>query len=140
MGLPNIGPVELAILIAGVVGVAILVVLRMNPGGEAAKRVPPAMIGEDIIVRTFRANSPASAARWYQEDLSDLVDHGYLPVTQTWQPGEWRSGAFVAALLLLFVGIGVLVFLYLVVMRPPGTMIVTYVRRDLLPGSLTGAR
>lgn len=132
MELPNIGPVELIILITIVVVVIVLVVARAGSRSRATDQVPPALYGEEVILRTFRADSPASAARWYQADLSDLVDHGYLPATQTWQPGEWGFGAFVVALfLLLLFGIGVIVFAYLLVVRPPGTMLVTYVRRDL---------
>lgn len=134
MGLPNIGPVELVILIALVVVVIMLLLWRRGPK-ESATAMPEALYGEEVIVRTFRANSPASAVRWYEQDLSDLVDHGYLPATQTWQSGEWGFGAFLVALvLLLLFGIGVLLFAYLLVVRPPGTMIVTYVRRDLAGG------
>lgn len=138
MGLPNIGPVELMILIALVVVVIVLLLWRRGPK-ESATAIPETLYGEEVIVRTFRANSPASAVRWYEQDLSDLVDHGYLPVTQTWQSGEWGFRAFLVALvLLLLFGIGVLVFTYLLVVRPPGTMIVTYVRRDLAGGSPQG--
>lgn len=129
----NVGPVELSILIVVVVAVVILLVLRTG-GRDAttAPALPAALYGEEVILRTYWAHRPADAIRWYQRDLDDLVDHGYLPAGHTWAPGEWTFGHFLVGILLAPFGIGVIVLLYLAILRPAGILTAAFVLRDLV--------
>jgi Short C-terminal domain len=52
---------------------------------------------------------------------------------QSWAPGSYGCGAFLLALLLAFVLIGVFIFLYMLFVKPDGTLSVIYVRRDPIP-------
>lgn len=54
---------------------------------------------------------------------------GYVPVSQSWAPGSWGCGAFLVALLLAFVLVGILVFIYMLLVKPAGTLTVTYQRQ-----------
>ncbi|CAJ0878907.1 hypothetical protein AMST5_03011 [freshwater sediment metagenome] len=54
---------------------------------------------------------------------------GYFPVSQSWAPGHWGCGSFIVALLLCFLLIGFLIFIYMIIVPPSGTLTVTYERR-----------
>ena len=58
-----------------------------------------------------------------------MAAKGYFPVSQSWAPGQWGAGAFITALLLCLIVIGILVFIYMLVVKPDGTLTVTYERR-----------
>lgn len=127
----NIGPVELAVLI--VLIVVLFTVLVLRAGGRSAPRdagLPAELYGEEVILRTYWAQRPADAIRWYQRDLDDLVDHGYLPTGHSWAPGEWTFAPFLVGILLAPLGIGVVLLIYLAVLRPDGTLTATFVLRD----------
>jgi hypothetical protein len=51
-----------------------------------------------------------------------------VPAAQSWAGGQWGLGAFLAALVLCVVLLGLLVFLYLLIVKPDGTLTVTYRR------------
>jgi hypothetical protein len=55
-----------------------------------------------------------------------MAAHGYFPKSETWAPGEWGCGAFIVALLLCFILIGILVFIYMMIVKPAGTLTVVY--------------
>ena len=55
-----------------------------------------------------------------------MAAHGYVPTSQTWTPGEYGCGSFLVALLLCLLVIGILVFIYMLIVKPPGTLTVTY--------------
>ena len=91
---------------------------------QAVGTQPPA-----TIVRTYRG-SEQDAARQFQRDAAELAKSGYRPTGQTWAPGSYGCGCFlVAALLLLFV-VGILILLYLIMVKPAGTLTVTYTLAD----------
>jgi hypothetical protein len=56
---------------------------------------------------------------------------GYFPTSQSWAPGSYGCGAFLIALLLCVVFIGILVFVYMLIVKPDGTLSVTYELRAL---------
>ena len=60
-----------------------------------------------------------------------MAGQGYYPSSQSWAPGQWRGRDFLVALLLCIVLIGFIVFIYMIVVRPPGTLTVTYERHGL---------
>jgi hypothetical protein len=69
----------------------------------------------------------------YQADAARLASQGYFPVSQSWAPGSYGCGAFLLALLLCVVLIGILVFVYMLIVKPDGTLSVTYEWRGVAP-------
>lgn len=67
----------------------------------------------------------------YQADAARLAAQGYFPISQSWAPGAYGCGAFLLALLLCVVLIGILVFIYMLIVKPAGTLSVTYEWRGL---------
>src|SRR5262245_28942849 len=55
-----------------------------------------------------------------------MAAQGYFPTSQIWAPGAYGCGAFLLALLLCFLIIGILVSIYMVLVKPAGTLTVTY--------------
>jgi hypothetical protein len=86
-----------------------------------------------VIVRTYKG-SQDSAAQKFQRDAAGLAIQGYFPVTQSYAPGSWGCGAFAAATLLSLLLVGLFVFLYMLLVKPPGTLTVTYELRLTPPG------
>lgn len=80
---------------------------------------------QPIVVRTYKGSQQA-AARAFEEDARRAAADGYVPVAQSWAQGSWGCGAFIVALLLCFVLVGVLIFVYMLVVKPAGTLTVTY--------------
>jgi hypothetical protein len=87
---------------------------------EAASR-----IGEQIIVQTY-TGSQAEATMSFQADAARMAVQGYFPVFQSWAPGRWRSGAFIAAVLLSFLIVGIPALIYMLIVTPDGALTVTY--------------
>ncbi len=48
-------------------------------------------------------------------------------MSQVWAEGSWGCGAFLVALFLCIFLVGILIFVYLIVVKPAGTLTVTYV-------------
>jgi len=93
-----------------------------------AGRIPDQVHGP-IVVRTYQAKSQEQAAQLFQADAGRLAAAGYYPVSQSWAQGQWGCGAFLIALVLCIVLIGILIFIYLLVVKPDGTLTVTYQHR-----------
>jgi hypothetical protein len=55
-----------------------------------------------------------------------MANQGFYPTSQTWVPGSYGCGAFLLALLLCVILIGILVFIYMLIVKPAGTLTVTY--------------
>ena len=81
-----------------------------------------------VIIRTYRGKQQADAVAWFEADAADLALDGYSPTTQSWAQGQWGCGAFSVALLLGVVLIGIFIFIYMLVVKPDGTLTVTYER------------
>lgn len=82
-----------------------------------------------VIVRTYKG-SQSSAAAEFQRDAVQLAGQGYYPISQSWAQGSWSCGAFIVALLLCVILIGILVFVYMLLVKPAGTLTVTYEHRN----------
>lgn len=89
------------------------------------------MSQEPAIVVNIYTGSQVTAAKEYQIDAPNMANKGYFPVSQSWSPGEWTVGNFIVARLLCFILIGFLVFLYMLIVTPDGTLIVSYELRTL---------
>jgi hypothetical protein len=88
------------------------------------------------IVRVYRGNQQSDVTPSFRKDADILAGRGYTPTTQSWAEGQWGGGAFLVALLLCVVLIGFVVFLYLLVVKPEGTLTVTYARQEVQPASV----
>ena len=60
-----------------------------------------------------------------------MAKQGYYPVSQSSSPGRWGLGAFIIAILLCFIVIGFIVFVYMLLVKPDGTLSVTYELRGI---------
>lgn len=87
-----------------------------------------AILTEPVVIKWYRGDQ-TSATALFQADSIKMAAKGYFPVSQSWAPGQWGAGAFITALLLCLIVIGILVFIYMLVVKPDGTLTVTYERR-----------
>lgn len=83
-----------------------------------------------IIVKTY-TGSQSEAMAFYQADADKMAAQGYFPTSQSWAPGAWGFGSFLVALILCLVLIGILVFVYMLIVTPDGTLSVTYELRTI---------
>jgi len=91
----------------------------------------------DRLVRTYRGR-PRVAQEIYAKDAQQLAKNGWVPVSERYEPGSWGCLAFLVALVLAFVLIGILIFLYLLTVKPEGTLFVTYARQAHQPVTAQG--
>lgn len=84
------------------------------------------------LTRRYRG-SPQEAAEAFQRDAAILERQGYMPVSQIYTPGTYGCAAFLLALILFLVLIGILIFIYMLIVKPPGTLLVTYELRERAP-------
>jgi hypothetical protein len=92
-----------------------------------------------FIIRHCKGNETKANAR-YQADAVKMAERGLFPTSQSWAPGHWSAGQFIVALLLCLIIIGILVFIYMLVVKPEGTLTVTYERRAALAQEKTCPR
>lgn len=78
-----------------------------------------------VIVRRYKGHQSHASAS-FQHDAEQLAAQGYYPVSQVWAPGSWGCGAFLLALFLCIILIGIVVFIYMLLVKPDGTLTVTY--------------
>lgn len=87
-----------------------------------------------VQVRTYKAKTQKLAADAFTLDSGYMAARGYYPTSQSWAPGSWGAGAFIIALLLAIFIIGILIFIYLLIVKPDGTLTVTYqLQRQAVP-------
>jgi hypothetical protein len=79
----------------------------------------------DVLIRVYRG-SQTSATRAFEADAAKLAQSRYFPASQSWAPGSYGCGAFLIALLLCFIFIGFLIFVYMIIVKPEGSLTVTY--------------
>ena len=84
---------------------------------------------QQILVKNYRGNQER-ATTWFKGDAAKLADQGYYPTSQAWAPGAYGCGHFLLALILCVVLIGFLVFVYMLLVKPDGTLTVTYQLRS----------
>ena len=82
----------------------------------------------DIIqvkVKNYKGNQ-SKATKLFLKDAEIMAAQCYFPTSQTWIHGSYGCGAFLFALLLCVIFVGVLIFLYMLLVKPDGTLTVTY--------------
>jgi hypothetical protein len=88
------------------------------------------------LVKTYRG-SQRGATDAFKQDAQQMAAKGMLPTSQTWAPGSYGLGAFLFALLLCVVLIGFVAILYMLVVKPSGTLTVTYSAKEAAPAAAT---
>lgn len=89
---------------------------------------------ERIVTRTY-TGSQARATALFEKDAARMAERGYFPTSQSWVQGNWGCGSFIVALILSVAVIGILVFIYMLIVKPDGTLSVTYELRGTQDGS-----
>ena len=80
---------------------------------------------KDVVVKVYQGSS-IQANQKFKSDLDEMAKNNYFPVNQSWEPGTYSTGAFIIALLLCLVLIGILIFIYMLIVKPAGQLHVTY--------------
>jgi hypothetical protein len=80
---------------------------------------------QQTIVKSYSGNQQ-QATNAYQLDAVKMADKGYAPTSQVWAPGSYGCGTFILALLLCLILIGILIFIYMIIVKPAGALTVTY--------------
>jgi len=107
--------------------------VRSRPGDLVKLPLLPPIIQKEskdpIVVRIYSGSQEAAMVA-FQADTAKMAKQGYFPISQTWAPGAYGCGSFLLALALCIVLIGIIVFLYMVIVKPPGALSVTYELRN----------
>jgi hypothetical protein len=78
------------------------------------------------IIRTYSGKQQKDANDAFAGEAQLFSALGYTVTSQSWAQGQWGCGAFIVAVLLFLVLIGILVFIYMLFVKPAGTLTVTY--------------
>jgi len=78
-----------------------------------------------VIIETYKG-SQAKARELFLKDAKKKAKKGYVPASESWEQGSYGLGEFLVALLLCIVVIGILIFIYMLLVKPPGTLTVTF--------------
>ena len=119
-------------VVGGLAVVVIWFVLYRWSGGRGSGAVVAGAEAEgaeawgDFLVRTYRGHQQSEAIASYVRDAETLAQRGYAPVGQSWGDGQWDGGYFLIALILSLFGIGLILLAYMAIIRPDGTLCVTY--------------
>ena len=92
-------------------------------------------MAQEILVKTYRGPE-AEATTAFQRDAPLMAQRGYYPISQIWTPGEYGCGAFLVALVLCLLCVGIFIFFYMLIVPPPGALMVTYQYRLSQPPPL----
>ncbi len=117
-----------------IVVIAIVYLIYRNQGETPKGGTVAQPIGQGIVIREYKGKL-TEATRLFQEDVPRMAASGYHPIAQQYQPGSWGCGAFLVAILLWVILIGVLIFLYMVIVKPAGSLVVTYQLQPAAPGA-----
>jgi hypothetical protein len=86
------------------------------------------MLGSEIVVRRYSGNQ-INAYAAFQDDAAEMAQEGWYPVGQQYIAGSWGTRAFLIAVLLCVVLVGILIFIYMLLVKPTGVLVVTYQSR-----------
>ena len=92
------------------------------------------MSNDSVVIKKYKGNQE-QATREFQEDAKTMAKNVYHPTSQSWAPGAYGCGSFLLALLLCFILIGIIIFIYMLIVKPDGTLTVTYEKKteQILP-------
>ena len=86
------------------------------------------------LIRVYRGKQQADTTEAFQKESALLAQAGYAPTSQSWAQGQWGCGAWLLAVVLMVLLVGILVFLYMLIVKPAGTLTVTYELRTSTAG------
>ena len=97
--------------------------------------LPAAPDGPDrpVILARVYPGYHEQATELYQMDAENLAGLGYLPLTVSYAEGRYASWFITLSCVLVIFAIGIVMLIYMAAVKPPGTLAVTYVLRDLMP-------
>ena len=75
--------------------------------------------------RSYRGSLPNATTK-YQRDAVTMAQTGWTPTSQTYAAGSWGCGYFLIALLLCLVVVGIVILIAMLIVKPEGTLVVTY--------------
>ncbi|AQQ01253.1 hypothetical protein B0W48_16645 [Pseudoalteromonas aliena] len=78
-----------------------------------------------VIIKSYIGKQD-KANSLFQADSVKMAENNYYPKTQNWSQGQYGCGAFLIALALCLLFIGILIFIYMLIVKPDGTLSVTY--------------
>ena len=87
-------------------------------------------MAREVMIRTYSGDNQQAALLLYAEDAPVRAAEGWVPVSQTWVNGEWPTQAYLAALFLVIVGIGIVLLIVMGMYKPTRTLVVTYAREE----------
>lgn len=115
------------VVVLALAALVFFVVLYVWPGLRGTGEEPgEADAMGRFVVRTYRGRQQGDVVATYTADAEALAARGYEPVGQSWGDGQWDGTVFLVALILCLFGIGLLVLAYMAIIRPNGTLMVTY--------------
>lgn len=74
-----------------------------------------------------------SATELFNRERLNVEKEGWHPIHQEYIEGRWGCAAFIFAAILCFVLIGILIFIYMLIVKPKGRLVVTYEHEDKNP-------
>lgn len=80
---------------------------------------------QGVIVKTYKGGQD-EATLIFQGDAGVMAAKGYFPTSQSYVPGSYGCGAFILALILCILIIGILILVYMLIVKPDGVLSVTY--------------
>jgi len=84
---------------------------------------------QPVIIKTYKGNEEISR-RIFNHDKIEMQRQGYFPTSVNYTPGSWGCGSFLVAALLVIIIVGILVFIYMLIVKPAGYLSVTYELRE----------
>lgn len=90
-------------------------------------------MAREVMVRTYSGKNQQDALVLYAEDAPLQASEGWVPVSQAWANGEWPTQAYLAALFLVIVGIGIVLLIVMGMYKPTRMLVVTYAREGDTP-------
>ena len=97
---------------------------RPNRTTRAVGRLPDEL--PPVFTRTY-LGKPSEIEVRRTADAAQLAGRGYYPISSDYLYGEWGGWAWAIALLLVpAVGLGLLIILYMLAVKPSGTLTVNY--------------
>jgi hypothetical protein len=78
-----------------------------------------------IKIATYHG-SAVDALASFRAESKEMAEEGYYPISQCWMPGEYSVGFVVVAMLLCLITIGFVLVLWMLLVKPRGTLIVSY--------------
>lgn len=130
-----IGAVVVGVWIIGVfvIGALAATIQRGNERFTQTAAVVAAAEESGMTVRPYRAKSEAAARLLYEADEPRMEADGYNSVQHQWVPGNRGPGPYLLAGFLCLWLIGIPLLIYLLWVKPDGSLLVTFERPPARP-------